>query len=144
MTAVQPGVVMANCVRIKDLHQDATEKLHVLAFTIDYLVRKAMFVPRESPTLFTDSLLAMDNQDHKPIVQSSSRSHITLPNCYSPYTMELLDPASSDDRVIFVHSCQGNTIVGPTDTLASVEIDPTRHEEEVLWVQRSRVVPESV
>ena len=48
--------------------------------------------------------------------------------------MGLLDPATSDGRVIFFLPWQGNTIAGTTDTPAAVEKDPKAAEEEIRWV----------
>jgi glycerol-3-phosphate dehydrogenase len=48
--------------------------------------------------------------------------------------MGLLDPATSDGRVIFFLPWQGNTIAGTTDTAANVERDPVAQEEEIRWV----------
>lgn len=70
----------------------------------------------------------------KPIVQPSSGVHITLPNYYSPRTMGLLDPATSDGRVIFFLPWQGNTIAGTTDTPVSVTDMPIPKEEEIQWI----------
>lgn len=83
---------------------------------------------------FTDTLLTLDNPSHKPIVQPSSGIHITLPNYYSPRKMGLLDPATSDGRVIFFLPWQGNTIAGTTDTPAPVEAEPRAPEEEIRWI----------
>jgi glycerol-3-phosphate dehydrogenase len=83
---------------------------------------------------FSDALLAMDNPSHKPIVQPSSGIHITLPNYYSPRTMGLLDPATSDGRVIFFLPWEGNTIAGTTDAPAPVEREPRAAEDEIRWV----------
>ena len=83
---------------------------------------------------FTDALLTLDDPSHKPIVQPSSGIHITLPNYYSPRTMGLLDPATSDGRVIFLLPWQGNTIAGTTDTPAGVEPEPKAPEEEIRWI----------
>jgi glycerol-3-phosphate dehydrogenase len=76
----------------------------------------------------------MDNPNHRPIVQAASGIHITLPNYYSPRTMGLLDPATSDGRVIFFLPWQGNTIAGTTDTAAEVTAEPRAQEEEIRWV----------
>ena len=83
---------------------------------------------------FSDALLTLDNPSHKPIVQASSGIHITLPNYYSPRNMGLLDPSTSDGRVIFFLPWQGNTIAGTTDTAATVEREPLAQEEEIRWV----------
>ena len=48
--------------------------------------------------------------------------------------MGLLDPSTSDGRVIFFLPWQGNTIAGTTDTPASVERDPVASEEDIRWV----------
>ncbi|TCD64224.1 mitochondrial glycerol-3-phosphate dehydrogenase [Steccherinum ochraceum] len=137
MTAVQEGAVVANYVEVKDLHKDANGKLygarvHDRLSGKEWDVRAKGVVNATGP--FTDSLLGMDNKEHKPIVQASSGIHITLPNYYSPRTMGLLDPATSDGRVIFFLPWQGNTIAGTTDTPASVVTDPKAPEEEIRWV----------
>ena len=48
--------------------------------------------------------------------------------------MGLLDPATSDGRVIFFLPWQGNTIAGTTDTPAVVEAEPKAPEEEIRWI----------
>ena len=48
--------------------------------------------------------------------------------------MGLLDPATSDGRVIFFLPWQGNTIAGTTDTPAAVEAEPKAPEDEIRWI----------
>jgi glycerol-3-phosphate dehydrogenase len=48
--------------------------------------------------------------------------------------MGLLDPSTSDGRVIFFLPWQGNTIAGTTDSPAPVEVEPKAQEEEIRWV----------
>ena len=48
--------------------------------------------------------------------------------------MGLLDPATSDGRVIFFLPWQGNTISGSTDTPASVSREPHASEEDIRWL----------
>ena len=85
---------------------------------------------------FVDDMLSLDNKEHKPIVSPSNGIHITLPNYYSPRKMGLLDPATSDGRVIFFLPWEGNTIAGTTDSLVPlpVEREPKAREDEVRWV----------
>ncbi|GJF00671.1 glycerol-3-phosphate dehydrogenase [Phanerochaete sordida] len=139
MTAVQQGATVANYVEVTDLHKDTqgTGKLYgarvqdkLTGETWD--IRAKGIVNATGP--FTDALLKMDNPAHQPIVQASSGIHITLPNYYSPRTMGLLDPATSDGRVIFFLPWQGNTIAGTTDTPAEVVAEPKAAEEEIRWV----------
>ena len=48
--------------------------------------------------------------------------------------MGLLDPATSDGRVIFFLPWQGNTIAGTTDAKCAVEREPRPQEEDIQWV----------
>ena len=48
--------------------------------------------------------------------------------------MGLLDPATSDGRVIFFLPWQGNTIAGTTDTPATVSREPRASEEDIRWL----------
>lgn len=48
--------------------------------------------------------------------------------------MGLLDPATSDGRVIFFLPWQGNTIAGTTDTRCDVEREPVPQEEDIQWI----------
>ncbi|KAG6853559.1 hypothetical protein C0991_003229 [Blastosporella zonata] len=137
MTAVKLGATVANYTEVTDLHKDASGKI-IGAQVKDNLtgaswpVRAKGVINATGP--FSDKLLTLDDPKHTPIVQPSSGIHITLPNYYSPRKMGLLDPATSDGRVIFFLPWQGNTIAGTTDTPASVVRDPVAAEEEIRWV----------
>jgi len=155
MTAVKHGAVVANHTEVVKLHKDTSGRLNGVRVrdnltgkewdvkakvcSIQYLHRPVLLnifhqgiINATGP--FTDSLLTLDNPSHKPIVQPSSGIHITLSNYYSPRTMGLLDPATSDGRVIFFLPWQGNTIAGTTDTPAGVEAEPIAPEEEIRWI----------
>lgn len=138
MTAVQQGAIIANHVEVTSLDKAApTGKLQG-ARVRDTLTGKEWDVKAKgiinATGPFSDSLLTMDNPAHKPIVQPSAGTHITLPNYYSPRTMGLLDPATSDGRVIFFLPWQGNTIAGTTDTPAEVSAHPRAQEDEIRWI----------
>ncbi|KAI8981427.1 FAD dependent oxidoreductase-domain-containing protein [Pilobolus umbonatus] len=83
---------------------------------------------------FTDGLRKMDNSENKEIVAPSAGVHIILPNYYSPRNMGLLDPATSDGRVIFFLPWQGNTIAGTTDSPTEVTQNPMPKEDEINWI----------
>ncbi|KAK7462260.1 mitochondrial glycerol-3-phosphate dehydrogenase [Stygiomarasmius scandens] len=137
MSAVREGAAVANYCEVTDLHKNTEGKL-IGAKVKDTLsgkefnVRAKGVINATGP--FSDSLLKLDNPEHKEIVQPSSGIHITLPNYYSPRKMGLLDPATSDGRVIFFLPWQGATIAGTTDARAPVEKDPVASEEEIRWV----------
>lgn len=83
---------------------------------------------------FTDGVREMDEPGTQKIVAPASGVHITLPNYYAPSKIGLIDPATSDGRVIFFLPWQGNTIAGTTDSPAAVEQHPVPKEEEIDWI----------
>ncbi|KAJ7184402.1 FAD dependent oxidoreductase-domain-containing protein [Mycena filopes] len=137
MSAVKHGATVANYCEVTALHKDPTGKLTGARVKDnmsgdEFTVRAKGVINATGP--FSDALLTLDNPAHTPIVQPSSGIHITLPNYYSPRKMGLLDPATSDGRVIFFLPWQGNTIAGTTDSPAAVEREPRAQEEEIRWV----------
>lgn len=76
----------------------------------------------------------LDDQTVQEIVSPASGVHITLPNYYAPAKIGLIDPATSDGRVIFFLPWQGNTIAGTTDSPAQVEQHPIPKEEEIEFI----------
>ncbi|RXW21353.1 hypothetical protein EST38_g4501 [Candolleomyces aberdarensis] len=146
MTAVKHGATVANYVEVTELCKDPTTGKLVGAKVRDTLptsnkkrgnekefeVRARGVINATGP--FADSILTLDNPTHAPIVQPSSGVHITLPGYYSPRTMGLLDPATSDGRVIFFLPWQGNTIAGTTDSPSKVEREPRASEEDIRWL----------
>lgn len=83
---------------------------------------------------FTDSIRKMDDQTVEEIVAPSSGVHVILPGYYSPANMGLIDPNTSDGRVIFFLPWQGNTIAGTTDTACDIKQNPIAGEEEIDWI----------
>jgi glycerol-3-phosphate dehydrogenase len=137
MSAVKHGAIVANYCEVTELHKNSAGKLNGARVKDnmtgeEFNVRAKGIVNATGP--FSDTLLTLDNPAHQPIVQPSSGIHITLPNYYSPRKMGLLDPATSDGRVIFFLPWQGNTIAGTTDSPAEVEREPRAQEEEIRWV----------
>lgn len=61
---------------------------------------------------YTDSIRSMGDNESKQICQPSSGVHIVLPDYYSPASMGLLDPSTSDGRVIFFLPWQNVTVAG--------------------------------
>lgn len=76
----------------------------------------------------------MDDPSIKEIVAPSSGVHITLPAFMGPKGMGLLDPNTSDGRVIFFLPWQGNVIAGTTDAPTTVEQNPVPKETEIQWI----------
>ncbi|KAL7269355.1 mitochondrial glycerol-3-phosphate dehydrogenase [Rhizina undulata] len=84
---------------------------------------------------FTDSIRRLDQGEKtQDIVAPSSGVHIVLPGYYSPARMGLIDPNTSDGRVIFFLPWQGNTIAGTTDAPTKITQHPLPREEEINWI----------
>ncbi|PWW74981.1 DAO-domain-containing protein [Tuber magnatum] len=89
---------------------------------------------------FTDSIRKLDQgESTQEIVAPSSGVHIVLPGYYSPARMArliqgLIDPNTSDGRVIFFLPWQGNTIAGTTDAPTAITPHPLPREEEINWI----------
>ncbi|KAG2176604.1 hypothetical protein INT44_007268 [Umbelopsis vinacea] len=137
LTAVNHGATMANHCEVKSLTKDESGNVNgaVLCdvFTGDEWTVKAKGVINATGP-FTDGLRKMDDKENAEIVAPSAGVHIILPNYYSPGNMGLLDPATSDGRVIFFLPWQGNTIAGTTDSPTEVTHNPLPKEEEIQWI----------
>ncbi|XP_009999376.1 PREDICTED: glycerol-3-phosphate dehydrogenase, mitochondrial [Chaetura pelagica] len=83
---------------------------------------------------FTDSVRKMDDQEVPNICQPSAGVHIVMPGYYSPGNMGLLDPATSDGRVIFFLPWQKMTIAGTTDSPTDVTSHPIPTEEDINFI----------
>jgi len=83
---------------------------------------------------FTDAIRKMDDSTVKDICAPSMGIHITLPDYYSPEQMGLLDPNTSDGRVIFFLPWEGRTIAGTTDTPCDVTPSPIPCERDIQFI----------
>ena len=83
---------------------------------------------------FCDSIRKMDDPNVKEIVSPSAGVHLILPNYFSPRNMGLIDPYTSDGRVIFFLPWQGSTIVGTTDSPTSVTANPIPQDQDINYV----------
>ncbi|XP_033127941.1 glycerol-3-phosphate dehydrogenase, mitochondrial-like [Anneissia japonica] len=83
---------------------------------------------------YTDSIRLMDDPEKKKICQPSAGVHIVLPDYYSPAAMGLLDPSTSDGRVIFFLPWQNSTIAGTTDNACDVTESPSPTEEDIQFI----------
>lgn len=113
--------------RVKDLVQEKNGKK-----AEEFSIRARGVINATGP--FTDALRKMDDQSVKEIVAPSSGVHVVLPGYYSPKNMGLIDPQTSDGRVIFFLPWQGNTIAGTTDAPTDILKNPIAGEEEIDWI----------
>lgn len=143
MTAALYGATVVNHVEVTGLERDANGRLN--GARVKDLVREKDGKTSEEFTIrakgvinatgpFTDSIRKMDDQSVSEIVAPSSGVHVILPGYYSPSKMGLIDPATSDGRVIFFLPWQGNTIAGTTDAPTEITHNPIAGEEEIGWI----------
>ncbi|KAJ7422910.1 Glycerol-3-phosphate dehydrogenase, mitochondrial [Willisornis vidua] len=83
---------------------------------------------------FTDSVRKMDDEEVPNICQPSAGVHIVMPGYYSPDNMGLLDPDTSDGRVIFFLPWEKMTIAGTTDSPTDVTSHPIPTEEDINFI----------
>ncbi|EEP80861.1 glycerol-3-phosphate dehydrogenase [Uncinocarpus reesii 1704] len=142
MTAAIYGCTVVNHLEVTSLTKDENGKLtgarvkDVIAEkdgqTEEFTVRAKGVINATGP--FTDSIRRMDDPSIAEIVAPSSGAHVILPGYYSPAKMGLIDPATSDGRVIFFLPWQGNTIAGTTDSPTTITPQPIPSEDDINWI----------
>jgi glycerol-3-phosphate dehydrogenase len=143
MTAALFGATIVNHVEVTSLTKDANGRVNgAVAKDVvteangkkskEFTIRAKGVINATGP--FTDSIRKMDEPTVKEIVAPSSGVHIVLPGYFSPSNMGLIDPSTSDGRVIFFLPWQGNTIAGTTDAPTDVTQNPIAGEEEINWI----------
>ncbi|OZC05536.1 hypothetical protein X798_07490, partial [Onchocerca flexuosa] len=85
---------------------------------------------------FTDSIRLMADPDTTPICQPSAGVHIVLPGYYSPSSTGLLDPSTSDGRVIFFLPWQRMTVAGTTDAPVPLTFHPSPSDVDIEFILR--------
>ena len=143
LTAALYGATVVNHVEVTGLEKDADGKLIGARMkdlvperngktTKVFKVRAKGVINATGP--FTDAIRILDDQAVSEIVAPSSGVHVILPGYYSPSKMGLIDPKTSDGRVVFFLPWQGNTIAGTTDAPTSITPNPLASEEEIDWI----------
>uniref|UniRef100_A0A060SZJ8 Glycerol-3-phosphate dehydrogenase n=1 Tax=Blastobotrys adeninivorans TaxID=409370 RepID=A0A060SZJ8_BLAAD len=137
LTALEQGADVVNHIEVNQLHKDENGKLNGLTATDleggeTVKVNAKVIVNATGP--FCDSIRQMDDPSTPKIVAPSSGTHIVLPGWFTPKAMGLLDPATSDGRVLFFLPWQGSTIAGTTDDPCDVERNPVPREDQIDFV----------
>ncbi|KAJ1340718.1 hypothetical protein BSLG_004812 [Batrachochytrium salamandrivorans] len=152
LTAVAQGAVVANHVEVIGILKKARvtnigkfglgdEEIYgaVVRDTLNgesWTIRtKVRFWNYQCNRTFTDGVRKLDGGVlTEEIVSPSAGVHIILPNYYSPRSMGLVDPSTSDGRVIFFVPWQGSTIAGTTDSPTKVTPDPIPSDDDINWI----------
>ncbi|GKZ73927.1 mitochondrial glycerol-3-phosphate dehydrogenase [Aspergillus niger] len=143
MTAALYGATVVNHMQVTGLEKDSSGKLNGARVkdlipgrdgqeTEEFTIKAKGIINATGP--FTDSIRKMDEPGIKEIVAPSSGVHVILPGYYSPSNMGLIDPSTSDGRVIFFLPWQGNTIAGTTDQPTEITPQPQPSEKDINWI----------
>ncbi|CAP30965.1 Protein CBG11896 [Caenorhabditis briggsae] len=138
LTAIRHGAKCANHVRVEKLNKDENGKVigaHVKDMVTggEWDIKAKAVINATGP--FTDSIRLMgDPETARPICAPSSGVHITLPGYYSPSNTGLLDPDTSDGRVIFFLPWERMTIAGTTDAPSDVTLSPQPTDHDIEFI----------
>ncbi|CAH6720605.1 glycerol-3-phosphate dehydrogenase, mitochondrial [[Candida] jaroonii] len=143
ITAIKHGATVLNYMNVDQLLKTDGKITGVLATDLEtgkqYNIKATSVVNATGP--LADRILDMDSdaEGKPPVVENppkmivpSSGVHIVLPEYYGPRDMGLLDPSTSDGRVMFFLPWQGKVLCGTTDTPLKKAVDnPVPTEEEI-------------
>lgn len=144
MTATLYGATTVNHLEVTGLEKDASGKLtgarvrDLIAdqdgrgASEDFVIQAKGIVNATGP--FADAIQQMDEPGKRDIVAPSLGVHVVLPGYLSPQNMGLIDPSTSDGRVIFFLPWQGNTIAGTTDAPCAISQNPVAGEKDIEWI----------
>jgi glycerol-3-phosphate dehydrogenase len=137
LTAARYGATVANHVAVTKLHKDSDGKCNGVRVQDqmtkeEWDVKAKCIINATGP--FTDSIRLMDDEMTRKICHPSAGVHIVLPGYYSPESMGLLDPSTSDGRVIFFLPWEKFTIAGTTDKSCEITHNPSPTEEDIQFI----------
>ncbi|KAG0708436.1 DAO-domain-containing protein [Suillus ampliporus] len=145
LTAIKAGATAANYCGVTSLHKDPTTGLITGARVKDHIaggefdVKAKVIINATGP--YTDSLLSLSTPTHKPIVRASSGVHIALPSYYAPKGMGLIDPETSDGRVVFFLPWEGGVVAGTTDDPYDMRAHIKPQDEKDAYLSGDDILP---
>uniref|UniRef100_A0A7E4WBN6 Glycerol-3-phosphate dehydrogenase n=1 Tax=Panagrellus redivivus TaxID=6233 RepID=A0A7E4WBN6_PANRE len=137
LTAIRHGAKAVNHVKVERLLKNDDGKLigaHVKDMNsgVEWDIKAKAIVNATGP--FTDSIRIMADPGTTPICQPSAGVHIVLPGYYAPGNTGLLDPATSDGRVLFFLPWQKMTVAGTTDASSDVTFSPAPQNRDIEFI----------
>uniref|UniRef100_A0A183BHE4 Glycerol-3-phosphate dehydrogenase n=1 Tax=Globodera pallida TaxID=36090 RepID=A0A183BHE4_GLOPA len=137
LSAIRNGAKCCNHVAVEHLLKDENGKL--CGAQVKNMVTGEMFPVRAKCVVnatgpFTDSIRMMADPDIEPICRPSAGVHIVLPGYYSPANTGLLDPSTTDGRVIFFLPWQKMTVAGTTDFQCDVTFSPKPRNSDIEFI----------
>ena len=141
LSAAREGARLANYTEVVSLTKEKLEDGSEVVSGVhavdrmtgkEFTIRSKCVINATGP--FTDTIRKMDLQERPTICQPSAGVHIVLPAYYSPASTGLLDPSTSDGRVIFFLPWEGRTIAGTTDSPTDITNRPQPNEEDIQFI----------
>lgn len=87
--------------------------------------------------VFTDSIMQLDDPQHKPIVTVSQGIHIVVDKRFFPGESAMIIPKTDDGRILFSVPWHNKVVIGTTDTpVSEISIEPKPLPEEIDFVIR--------
>eukprot|EP01147_Barroeca_monosierra_P001318 gene1318-5_t len=142
LTAAQNGAVVANHVSaiglLKEHVGEGVSDQTIGARARDEITGKEFDIHAKmvinATGCFTDSILKMDNPAQSNVVVPSQGVHIVLPAHFCPPNLGMLEPSSSDGRVIFFLPWAGRVVAGTTDSEVDVSRTPEPRQEDIDFI----------
>ena len=138
LTAVEQGAAVANHVEVTHLLKISGEVSGAgVRDTLSgecWEINAKVVVNATGP--FADAVRRMDDPDAAPMLSASSGAHVVLDARFSPPETGLLIPETEDGRVLFLLPWLGHTLVGTTDSPATIQSHPRATEDEIAYILR--------
>ncbi|OMJ17346.1 Glycerol-3-phosphate dehydrogenase, mitochondrial [Smittium culicis] len=83
---------------------------------------------------FSDSIIQMDEPETKNIVVPSSGVHVMLSGKFCPKDFGLLNPETSDGRVVFFLPWEGKVLAGTTDNPCGLDQNPIPSQQDIDFI----------
>ncbi|MCH8275987.1 MAG: glycerol-3-phosphate dehydrogenase/oxidase [Bacteroidetes bacterium] len=133
-TAYDLGAAVVNYVRVVDLRREGGIVSGVCAVDEETGNEIEIFarVVVNATGVFSDSILKMDDEGARPIIQPSQGSHVVLQRSFLPGDHAIMVPRTDDGRVLFAVPWHDRVIVGTTDVaVTEPELEPIPTGEEI-------------
>eukprot|EP01116_Phalansterium_solitarium_P020350 TRINITY_DN5984_c0_g1_i1.p1 TRINITY_DN5984_c0_g1~~TRINITY_DN5984_c0_g1_i1.p1 ORF type:complete len:564 (-),score=164.47 TRINITY_DN5984_c0_g1_i1:96-1787(-) len=138
LTASQHGAHVANYVEVVNLLKDPTGGRVRGATVRDTASGRTWDINAKvvvnATGAFADAVRHLDDPEAPNMIAPSSGGHVVLPDYYSPNSMGLVVPKTSDGRVLFLLPWEGQTVAGTTDTPTELSATPAATEKEIDFI----------
>eukprot|EP00052_Salpingoeca_macrocollata_P006403 m.53486 g.53486 ORF g.53486 m.53486 type:complete len:585 (-) comp15422_c0_seq1:23-1777(-) len=134
--AAQGACVLNHSEVVKVLHNDANKVCGVEVVDQEtgekFEIKARAVVNATGP--FVDTLRHLDSPSSSDLVVPSAGVHVVFPAELCPRDIGLLNPQTSDGRVLFLLPWEGRTLVGTTDGASELSFSPLPPEEAIQFV----------